>query len=139
LCADIPLDGLMLHIFNLHLGTDFFERREQARQLITDGLMRAPTVRGPRIVLGDFNEWTRGQVSHVLAAEFQNADLRVLLKQTRTYPGIFPLMHVDHIYYDQSLLLESVRLHRSRLALIASDHLPLVADFRTKYGDRPAQ
>jgi len=42
------------------------------------------------------------------------------------------VMHLDHIYYDEALLLESVRLHRSRLALIASDHLPLVAEFRLK-------
>ena len=132
LCADIPVDGAVLHVFNIHLGTDFFERRQQARKLVTAGLMRAPDLRGPRIVLGDFNEWTRGQVSHVMAAEFQNADLRVLLKRNRTYPGIFPFLHVDHIYYDQTLLLESVKLHRSRLALIASDHLPLIAEFRLK-------
>lgn len=132
LCADVPFAGKVLHLFNIHLGTDFFERREQSRKLVTAGLLRSPAINGPRIALGDFNEWTRGLVSHVLAAEFENADLRVLLKRDRTYPGLFPFLHVDHIYYDKSLLLESVRLHRSRLALIASDHLPLVAEFRLR-------
>ena len=32
----------------------------------------------------------------------------------------------------RTLLLDSVKLHRSRLALIASDHLPLIAEFRLK-------
>ena len=132
LCVDIQLDGAVVHLFNLHLGTGFFERREQGRKLAMPELLRPATLEGPRIVLGDFNEWTRGLVSQVLAAEFQSADIRVLLKQTRTYPGVFPVMHLDHIYYDEALLLESVRLHRSRLALIASDHLPLVAEFRLK-------
>jgi endonuclease/exonuclease/phosphatase family metal-dependent hydrolase len=38
-------------------------------------------------------------------------------------------MHLDHVYYDHSLALERLTLHRSRLSLVASDHLPLVADF----------
>jgi endonuclease/exonuclease/phosphatase family metal-dependent hydrolase len=134
LCVDIDMNGAVVHLFNLHLGTDFFERREQARKLVTPELIRPATLQGPRIVLGDFNEWTRGLVSHVLAAEFRSADIRVMLKQKRTYPGVFPFLHVDHIYYDEALLLESVHLHRSRMALIASDHLPLVAEFRLKRG-----
>jgi endonuclease/exonuclease/phosphatase family metal-dependent hydrolase len=51
------------------------------------------------------------------------------LRTKSTYPGIMPFMHLDHIYYDKELVLEKVKLHRSRAALIASDHLPLVADF----------
>jgi endonuclease/exonuclease/phosphatase family metal-dependent hydrolase len=39
-------------------------------------------------------------------------------------------MHLDHIYFDDSLDLERMTLHKSRAALVASDHLPLVADFR---------
>jgi endonuclease/exonuclease/phosphatase family metal-dependent hydrolase len=43
---------------------------------------------------------------------------------------VLPLMHLDHIYFDDSLDLERMTLHKSRAALLASDHLPLVADFR---------
>ena len=49
-----------LHLFNVHLGTDFFERRHQARRLIDEAVLRSRTLEGPRVVLGDFNEWTRG-------------------------------------------------------------------------------
>jgi endonuclease/exonuclease/phosphatase family metal-dependent hydrolase len=54
---------------------------------------------------------------------------RNVLRYPRTYPGIFPVLHLDHFYYDKHLHLVSFRVHRSRRALIASDHLPLVATF----------
>jgi endonuclease/exonuclease/phosphatase family metal-dependent hydrolase len=41
-----------------------------------------------------------------------------------------PFLHLDHVYFDTSLKLEGAALHRSRTALMASDHLPIVADFR---------
>jgi hypothetical protein len=40
-----------------------------------------------------------------------------------------PFLHLDHIYFDPLLKLNRLGLHRSRTALLASDHLPLVADF----------
>ncbi len=128
--VDVSLaEGRVLHVFNVHLGTAFLERRQQARQLINGGILRQPEMSGARVVLGDFNEWTHGLASRLLTQHFKSADIRHHLRRARTYPGILPLVHLDHIYYDQSLVLESLALHRSRTALVASDHLPLVADF----------
>jgi endonuclease/exonuclease/phosphatase family metal-dependent hydrolase len=42
---------------------------------------------------------------------------------------VFPLLHLDHVYYNAPLKLQSISVHRSRLALAASDHLPIVAEF----------
>jgi endonuclease/exonuclease/phosphatase family metal-dependent hydrolase len=128
--TDVFVMNQALHVFNVHLGTAFFERRRQAKHLIDEAVLRSRTLTGPRIVLGDFNEWTRGHVSQTLSSEFQSTDVRVYLKRVRTYPGILPVMHLDHIYYDPELKVEHVALHRTRTSLIASDHLPLVADFR---------
>jgi endonuclease/exonuclease/phosphatase family metal-dependent hydrolase len=122
--------GRLLHVFNVHLGTAFLERRHQARRLISGGILHQEQLAGPRIVLGDFNEWTHGLASRLLAEHFESADLRQHLRRGRTYPGLLPFLHLDHIYYDQALALERLSLHRSRTALIASDHLPLVADFQ---------
>jgi hypothetical protein len=41
---------------------------------------------------------------------------------------------LDHYYYEPPLELEQARLWRSRRALIASDHLPLIADLRIHAG-----
>jgi apolipoprotein N-acyltransferase len=46
-----------------------------------------------------------------------------------TQHGVLPIMHLDHMYFDRELALEEFVLHRSRMALVASDHLPLVAEF----------
>lgn len=131
--TDVDLeDGTVLHLFNLHLGTAFMERRHQAKRLLEEELLRSKELTGPRIVLGDFNEWTRGLASKLLAAEFASADIRLHLKQRQTYPGIMPFMHLDHIYYDSDLIVEHVSLHRTIKSLVASDHLPLVADFAVR-------
>ena len=121
--------GSLLHVFNVHLGTAFLERRRQARKLISSEILNHGELTGPRIVLGDFNEWTRGLTTHLLCAHFENPDLRAHLRRSRTYPGLLPFLHLDHIYFDPSLRLDRLTVHRSRSALIASDHLPLVADF----------
>ena len=121
-------DGDVLHVFNVHLGLAFLERRHQGRRLVnsvlTDGVLH-----GHRIVLGDFNEWTRGLASRLLGRQLKAINLRRHLRWGRTYPGLVPILALDHIYFDPSLELQTLKLHRTRTALMASDHLPLVADF----------
>jgi endonuclease/exonuclease/phosphatase family metal-dependent hydrolase len=127
--ADVKLPGsAILHVFNAHLGTAFLERRHQGR-LLTSAAVLDREVKGPRLLLGDFNEWTRGLTTHLLTSHFEAPRPRQLLRRVRSYPGVLPLLHLDHIYYDRSLKLLQMSFHRSRAALIASDHLPLVADF----------
>jgi len=131
--VDVRLDepgAQVLHLFNVHLGTAYVERRHQGRKLVSESVLRDPRLQSPRVVLGDFNEWTHGLASRLLSEELRSADVRTHLRTRRTYPGPLPLVHLDHIYYDPALTLERLTLHRSRLALVASDHLPLVADFR---------
>jgi len=40
------------------------------------------------------------------------------------------VLHLDHIYFSGHVEIRKVELPRTRLAKIASDHLPLVADVR---------
>jgi endonuclease/exonuclease/phosphatase family metal-dependent hydrolase len=125
-------NGGLLHIFNVHLGTRFIERRHQARKLVSDKVLNSKEHRGARIVVGDFNEWTRGLASRLMGDSFAAVEPKAFLRYARTYPGIFPVLHLDHFYYDKQIVLKDFRLHRSRKALVASDHLPLVAEFELK-------
>lgn len=120
-----------LHFFAVHLGTSFLERREQARHFLSREILERSDVKGARIVAGDFNEWTRGLATRMLSQHLQSADIAMHLKRRSTYPGVLPFMHLDHIYYDPAFYLGEMHLHRTRLALLASDHLPLIADFET--------
>ena len=125
---DDKLEGLgLLHVFNVHLGTAFLERRHQARKLMDRAILKNRELGGSRIMLGDFNEWTRGLTTKLLSAHLKSADIRSLLQRSKTYPGVMPILHLDHIYFEDSLEMESLNLHRSRRALMASDHLPLYA------------
>src|SRR4051812_15640991 len=128
--ADIELaDGTLLHVFNVHLGTALIERRHQGRKLIAPELLSDVSLEAPRIVLGDFNEWTTGLATRLLRSHMQSADMRAHLMRSRTYPGVLPFLHLDHIYYDPVLRLDKLSICRTRKALVASDHLPLVGEF----------
>ncbi|MEO8484112.1 MAG: endonuclease/exonuclease/phosphatase family protein [Acidobacteriota bacterium] len=120
--------GGLLNVYNAHLGTALLERRYQAPRL--SEWIHDRRVAGPRIVLGDFNEWGRGLVADVLAEGLNSIDLFPHLRRRRTYPGFFPVLHLDHIYFSGQVEIRKVELPRTRLALVASDHLPLVADVR---------
>jgi endonuclease/exonuclease/phosphatase family metal-dependent hydrolase len=121
-----------LHVFGVHLGTSFFERRHQARKLLSGEILQSPELTGPRLLLGDFNEWSRGLVTQTLSRYLESADIREHLKRSRTYPGVMPFLHLDHIYYDSSLQLTEMHLHRTATSLAASDHLPLIGDFHLR-------
>lgn len=130
--ADLDLGGgQQLHIYNVHLGTAVLERRYQATRLAA--FVHDRRIEGPKVILGDFNEWTRGLATKTLSSLFESVDIYAHLKRRRTYPGIFPFLHLDHIYYEGGVEVRGVELARSRQTLMASDHLPLVADLRVTF------
>ena len=128
--VDLALDDDTLHFYNVHFGTSLLERRHQAAKLAS--VVHDRRVSGPKIVLGDFNEWARHLgATDVLAEKLHSIDLsKHLSGRRRTYPGIFPILHLDHIYYEGKVEVMKVSLPRDRMALMASDHLPLVADLK---------
>jgi len=129
--ADIQMKASknVLRLFNAHLGTGYIERRRQAQILVDRKLLGNPKFSGDRIVLGDFNEWTPGLTTKLLKAHLTSVDLRPFMRRVKSYPGMLPFMHLDHIYFDPTFQLQNVSLCRTKLAKIASDHLPLVAEF----------
>jgi endonuclease/exonuclease/phosphatase family metal-dependent hydrolase len=129
--VDIAIGDDTLHLYNVHLGTAFLERRYQASRL--SAIVHDRRVMQPKIVLGDFNEWTKGLATQMLSEKLQSIDLRQHLKRKRTYPGMFPMVHLDHIYYDGQVEVVKLELPRTRASLMASDHLPLVAELKVKF------
>jgi endonuclease/exonuclease/phosphatase family metal-dependent hydrolase len=118
-------DGGLLHVFNVHFGLKIRERAEQVRMLVREHILH-DELTGPRVVLGDLNEWFwfPGPVGRALRRELHGHRIR------RTHPAPLPLFPLDRIYWDRNLAAEGFRVHRSRLARVASDHLPVVARLR---------
>jgi len=129
--VDIAVGDDTLHLYNVHLGTAFLERHHQAERLAA--IVHDRRVGTPKVVLGDFNEWLRGRATTLLSEKLQSVDLRKHLRRRRTYPGVFPVLHLDHIYYEGRVDVVKVEMPRTRLALLASDHLPLVAELKVEF------
>ena len=104
----------VLHLYNVHLGTAVLERRYQAGRLAA--IVHDRRIGGPKVVLGDFNEWMRGLATKTLSARASRASTSAQhLKRRRTYPGLFPVLHLDHIYYEGHVEVRAVELPRTRL------------------------
>jgi len=127
--TDIALGSQLLHVFNVHLGTGFNERRRQARVLLGEKILAHPELTASRLVVGDLNEWTRGLTTHLLRETFSTFSPRHTMRLPATFPGLLPLVTLDHCYYEPPLELIESHLVRTPTALVASDHLPLIADF----------
>jgi endonuclease/exonuclease/phosphatase family metal-dependent hydrolase len=124
--VDLSVNDVALHVFNCHFGLGFRERRQQM-ELLT-GFLKAADCEGPRLVVGDFNEWHRGPVTSRLRREFSSP----MRRMRRTHPAWFPLFRLDRIYWDVELEGEEFHVHRSRLSRVASDHLPVIARLRVR-------
>ena len=129
--VDIEIGNDTLHLYNVHLGTALLERRHQAGRL--SAILHDRRVGVPKIVLGDFNEWMRGMATEMLTERLKSIDLRAHLRRRRTYPGVFPVLHLDHIYYEGNVEVVKLELPRTRRSLMASDHLPLIAELRVQF------
>lgn len=131
--ADIKMkNGRLLRLFNAHMSTGFLERRKQANMMVSKQMLGNPEFEDSRILVGDFNEWTQGLTTKLLSTHMQAVDVRKYLKKRRTYPGVLPLLHLDHIYFDPFVELKHFHVVNTKEARIASDHLPMVADFEVK-------
>lgn len=128
--TDIQLpEDHSLQFLNVHMGTSYFERRQQVHRLLAEHVLDPASMAGGRIIAGDFNEWITGLTTKLLRSRFKSVDPKLHLGRARTFPGIMPLVHLDHIYFDDRFRLNDAFVHRSKTALLASDHLPIVAEF----------
>ena len=130
-----------VHVFNIHLGTAFVERRHQGRRLSErdTGILHGAELTGAKIVLGDFNEWTSGLASKLLGSHLKSVDVKQAAQAARApSPASCRSCTSTTSTTTGPLELLALDVHRTRKSLMASDHLPLVADFKYLKGVEPA-
>ena len=119
---DVILDvrGATVRVMVTHLGLRPYERREQVKRIL-EVMEREGDV--PTVLMGDVNEWYLwGRPLRWLHAHFGSPPTRA------TFPSRSPMLALDRIWVQPAPALAALRVHRSRTARVASDHLPLVAD-----------
>ncbi len=127
--VDVALEGLVLHLFNVHFGLGIRERAKQVNLLVREHILRQDLA-GARVVVGDLNEWFPSAVRRALRRELHAPRVR------RTHPSPLPLFALDRIYWDRALHGGRFHVHRSPLARVASDHLPVFARLKVPIVDR---
>jgi endonuclease/exonuclease/phosphatase family metal-dependent hydrolase len=116
--VDVESASGVLRIVATHLGLSARERRAQIASLIA--AFDTPAL--PVILPGDINEWfVWGIALRMLVTHFKAAPA------PRTFPSRWPVFSLDRIWMHPVERLLDVHVHRSALARVASDHLPLVA------------
>lgn len=125
----IRLPHAPLHVFNAHLGLAGYERLRQMRELVADTPRVAPPVEAV-VYAGDMNDWGHKLYPSVLStAGFRCAIGDADDPGHATFPSWFPMGALDKVFVRGAV--RSVHAHPSRLALarVASDHLPVIAEF----------
>jgi endonuclease/exonuclease/phosphatase family metal-dependent hydrolase len=119
--ADLDCGGVKLRAVATHLGLWPRERRFQVRRLLK--LFRTPRD-WPAVLMGDLNEWLLwGRPLRWLHAYFDRSPA------LPTFPTHLPVFALDRILAHPHGGLANVRVHLSHAARIASDHLPVKAEF----------
>jgi endonuclease/exonuclease/phosphatase family metal-dependent hydrolase len=118
-----------LNIFNLHLGLSPRERVRQVGLLVNSSEFTSIDANQACLMAGDFNDW-RGVLQSIFEGilGFQYAT-NSRGRRIRTYPSFSPRASLDKIFYRgniSNLVAHGCRLRVSRMA---SDHLPILADF----------
>jgi len=124
--------GAPVEVFNVHLGLSARERLAQLMLLVRSHEFAALDENITCLVAGDFNDWRSAlRVAFTDGLRFDCASDRRgrPLRSIKTYPAFSPSGGLDKIYHRGPLRLLSARACGISLARVASDHLPLVADF----------
>ncbi len=130
LWVKIDIGGEQLDVINTHLGLVPHEQRAQADALVGPEWMGHPDCTDPAILLGDFNATSRHGAYRRLAANLRDAKREVRRGPMATFPARLPMIRIDHCFVSRSIVVTAVHAPRGVLMQEASDHLPLVVDFR---------
>ena len=125
-------ESRVVDLFNIHLSLTAAMRRRQLTLLLGSFDIQKLPRSAPCIIAGDMNDW-RGVLRHLrfepagfVCATNRRPGSRWSIK---TFPSFAPTGGLDKIFYRGDLHLIRVARSRMDLARVASDHLPVIADF----------
>lgn len=129
LWVSVRLGKRNVQVINTHLGLLPGERTGQVSALLSPQWLDHPKCRDPVLLVGDLNAVPQGKSCRRLQRRL-GAPWRGAHSGSRaTFPSNLPVARLDHIFASRDVKLTAMHVVHSPLARVASDHLPLVADF----------
>lgn len=113
-----------LRVLTTHFGLAAAERRSQLARLLRH-IENADV--SPVVVCADFNEWRPYSGLHRTLGRVLGVSPSV-----RSFPSRLPTLALDRIYASRPASVTRLNAVSSRIARIASDHLPIVADIEIR-------
>ena len=118
--VEIEVAGEPVRVIVTHLGLWPAERRYQVKKILN--LIRHTPTCERAVVLGDINEWLPlGRPLRWMHGLFGRSPAE------RSFPSRWPLVALDRVWVRPRHALLALKAHRSALAQVASDHLPVKA------------
>lgn len=129
--AAVDTDGGEVQVVNTHLGLLAREQVGQVDALLgSEWLGRSDLSR--TILLGDFNASSGSQAYKRVMERFSDAQALAPLRPAPTFPAMFPMLRIDHVFVGRAIEVRRAWTSTSPLAKTASDHLPLLVEFEVR-------
>lgn len=119
--VDLDVRGTVVRVIGMHLGLVGAWRKRQA-EAVLEHLEQAEGDL-PSVMMGDLNEWNTWSGCLIPFEQHHH-----VAEPGRSYPSGRPLLPFDRIIVSSELDVLEAGVHRSELARIASDHLPVWAN-----------
>ena len=126
--VEVEIDGRKVNFVTTHLDYQY----EDGRVFETEQLLRfLDGLKGPLIVVGDFNDEPTGDAYKLVLTRFADAWLGSRSRgEGFSYPADKPVKRIDYIFYG---VADGVRAKRaSTVNTLASDHVPVVAELELR-------
>jgi endonuclease/exonuclease/phosphatase family metal-dependent hydrolase len=133
--VSVQLGNRVVQVINTHLGLLPGERTGQVSALLGRQWLSHPKCRGPVLLAGDFNAVPQGKSCRRLLRRLGASWRGAHSGNRATFPSNFPVARLDHIFASHDVKITAMQVLHTPLARVASDHLPLIADFELSGAD----
>jgi endonuclease/exonuclease/phosphatase family metal-dependent hydrolase len=124
----VSIAGFPVNVMNTHLSVQFRERLLQIEQLMASEWLAKADGALPLVICGDLNASQFSPVYRRLRGQLVDVQRANGSRATATYPSRLPLFRIDHLFTSKSIGVTRCEVPRDALAVLASDHLPLLAE-----------
>jgi endonuclease/exonuclease/phosphatase family metal-dependent hydrolase len=139
LWAELEIGGARFQVINTHLGVVPRESAIQMKWLLGPEWLGHPDCRDPLLLAGDLNAVPGTRTYRRISKHLRDVQLCQGMPSPRpTFPVRMPVLRLDHIFVSTSIEVLRTEVVRTPLTRVASDHLPVLVDFKLRAQVRAA-